>query len=390
MNASIKRISLHRCVAFALGSLWLSLACSNTDGGQSANPADAASRVDAGDAGSTPARPPPPGCEAVKVGLLRNGTQLTPATYGQQPTLRGLLESDLGAPAIQDTVRLVIAHPAETGTFSFAGDNAQALTCEQCLIVLEDDDDAKGTVAHAYLAVDGQVTLDARTSPEELEGKLDGVKLVEVTFAKLNAPYSKTALVPNGKCIWIDTATFSSKVAGGCDPLAGATACTGGACFPQNSAATDGLCVASTGSKSVGTACKLAANGDSDCAPSLVCAGKKCRSVCDFKSENPGCPAPTHCAPGGVCLSDSEAYGNKARDTAKIGQPCVVSGSEACGVDGALGICNDIDGEAGPAPRLCYALARSRSECNAGEFLGYLAAPHDLSLGFCYTPTEPP
>ncbi|EPX61528.1 hypothetical protein D187_010147 [Cystobacter fuscus DSM 2262] len=140
----------------------------------------------------------------------------------------------------------------------------------------------------------------------------------------------------------------------------------------------------SLGAKTRGEACTYtpadseAQLASTDCAPGYACSGvydggRQCLATCDFMAADPGCPTGTVCGVYGVCIQQSvmEPIGDLF-DSARIGEACTASYAEFCGVEGARGVCVDLNRS---GYGTCYRYARARSECGASEELGFISYP---------------
>ncbi|NTX60374.1 hypothetical protein HUA74_06850 [Myxococcus sp. CA051A] len=343
---------------------------------------------------------PPAGCTEVTVGELFNGIELTPVQYERQPTFRGDL-SNIGG-AQRDEVRIRLDMNTQPGLYDLSQGGANTFTCEQCVFGYQD----MGTTAQKLFVADsGALLLALQVSPQQTVGALSNVVLRESVLATpTSGPYTGSSVVSGGECRWIRFATWNTVRPGGCDPREGSLTSNlpETACVADDYAATDGTLQRALGTKTQGEVCTATpaeseyALTTTDCEQGFACTdllsdNAQCLKTCDFMAPNPGCPTGTVCGVYGLCIEQSvlEPIGF-AFDTALIGEACTSSSfTEFCGVEGARGTCFDADGAAGPAVATCHRYARARSECGAGEELGYIYYPlsgggGDRGYGFCY------
>ncbi|WP_245815067.1 hypothetical protein [Cystobacter ferrugineus] len=339
---------------------------------------------------------PPAGCTELTLGELANGIELSPVRYGQQPTYRGEF-SNLGDPAIADTAYIRLDVNTARGLHDLANGGTNLFTCEQCVYGYQD---AGASTAKTFVAESGKLLLARKVSPQQTAGALADVVLREsVAAPPLRVPYTGTAPVAGGECRWIRFATWDTIRQGGCDPREGAQATIppNHTCAADDTVASDGTLEKSLGTKTQGEACTYTpASADqlasTDCAPGYACSGaygdtRQCLATCDFMAAAPGCPTGTVCGVYGLCIEQSvmEPIGYLF-DPARIGETCGVTFSEYCGVEGARGVCMDLTRS---GHGTCYRYARARSECGAGEELGYISYPlanggADNTSGWCY------
>ncbi|MDC0712372.1 hypothetical protein POL68_28170 [Stigmatella sp. ncwal1] len=340
---------------------------------------------------------PPAGCTEITMGALANGIQLSPVMYGGQPTYQGTF-SAFGNPAVADTANIRLDVNTAPGLYDLAAGGANLFTCEQCVYGYQD---AGTTEQKLFVASSGSLLLALKVSPQQTVGALTNVTLREsVAAPPLSAPYKGSAVVAGGECKWIRFATWSTARLGGCDPRQGSLTASlpGQTCVAVNYAADDGTLERSQGTKTQGEACTYtpaAVSGDlatTDCAQGYACSdtvteARQCLAACDPMAAVPGCPSGTVCGVYGLCIEQSvlEPIGF-AFDPALIGETCSVGFAEFCGTEGARGACVNL-GSTGHGTCLRY--ARARSECGAGEELGFIGYPlsgggYDRTTGWCY------
>lgn len=326
----------------------------------------------------------PAACRVVKAGTFANGTQLTPALYGQQPTFRAPLATAVGDAALADQLRVRLDAATGSGSHALTG----AATCyekgAQCVTAHVDLDPASGAAAKTFAAVRGTVELGDAITPDERAGTIRGVELREITIAQTNVPWRAAELVPGGECLWVDEATFDTRRADGCDPTAKDACGSGRSCIAENAAGSDGSCV-TAGTKSTGASCALDDAGGSDCAEGHRCVdlggGTTCIRTCDVMATATGCAAAESCQAFGLCRPI------EASDPALVGESCT-NAEGACGRDGARGLCFELwspDNQPWDKGSKCWGFARARSACAPGDDLGYqsFARGNDRSLGIC-------
>lgn len=340
---------------------------------------------------------PPAGCTEITMGALANGIQLTPVMYGGQPTYQGAFGS-FGDPSVVDTAYLRLDVNTAPGLHDLATGGGNLFTCEQCVFGYQDD----GSTGEKLLVADsGSLLLALKVSPQETVGALYNVTLREsVTAPPLNAPYRGSAVVPGGECKWIRFATWNTVRADGCDPRQGSLTASlpGHTCVAANYLADDGTLEKSQGTKAQGDACASTPPATThglattDCAQGYACTDlftedRQCLKTCDPMAAVPGCPSGTVCGVYGLCIEQSvlEPIGF-AFDPALIGETCTLGFAEFCGVEGARGACVDLGGT---GHGTCLRYARARSECGAGEELGFIGYPlsgggYDRTTGWCY------
>ncbi|WP_233261855.1 hypothetical protein [Vitiosangium sp. GDMCC 1.1324] len=339
---------------------------------------------------------PPAGCTEISLGELKNGIELSPVQYSSQPLYRGEFAS-FGDPAFVDTAYIRLDVNTAPGLHDLANGGTNLFNCEQCVYGYQD---VKGPTQKTFVAESGSLLLALKLSPQQTAGALANVTLREsVSAPPLNAPYKGTAPVAGGECRWIRFATWDTIRSGGCDPREGSLTSNlpGHTCVAEDAAATDGTLEKSLGTKTQGEACtKTPASADqlasTDCAQGYACTNaytdeRQCLATCDFMAADPGCPTGTVCGVYGLCIQQSvmEPIGY-AFDPAHIGEPCTETWAEFCGVEGARGVCVALNGA---SHGTCYRYARARSECGAGEELGYVSYPladggRDNTYGWCY------
>ncbi|WNG57285.1 hypothetical protein F0U59_22820 [Archangium gephyra] len=339
---------------------------------------------------------PPAGCTEISMGELRTGIELTPVQYGPQPLYRGEFAS-FGDPAFVDTAYIRLDVNTAPGLYDLANGGTNLFTCEQCVYGYQD---VSGPAQKTFVAESGSLWLALKVSPQQTAGALANVTLREsVPAAPLSAPYKGTAPVTGGECRWIRFATWDTIRSGGCDPREGSLTSNppGHTCVAEDAAATDGTLEKSLGTKTQGEACTKTPASESqfastDCSPGYACTdayteARQCLATCDFMAADPGCPTGTVCGVYGLCMQQSvmEPIGYLF-DPALIGESCTAGFAEFCGVEGARGVCADLTG-AGHGT--CYRYTRARSECGAGEELGFVSYPlpgggFDRTYGWCY------
>jgi hypothetical protein len=331
------------------------------------------------------------------MGELQNGIELSPVLYGPQPTYRGEF-SNLGDPAFADAALIRLDVNTAPGLHDLANGGTNLFTCEQCVYGYQD---LTGPAKKTFVAESGTLWLAVKVSPQQTAGALANVTLREsVAAAPLSAPYTGTAPVAGGECRWIRFATWDTIRPGGCDPREGSPTANppGHTCVADDAAASDGTLEKSLGTRQQGEACTYtpaaSANqlASTDCAPGYACSGayteaRQCLATCDFMAANPGCPTGTVCGVYGLCIEQSvmEPIGYLF-DPALIGETCTASFAEFCGVEGARGVCVDLTRS---GHGTCFPYTRARSECGAGEELGFVSYPlsnggSDRTYGFCY------
>ncbi|MFP2912950.1 hypothetical protein ACLESD_49685 [Pyxidicoccus sp. 3LFB2] len=342
---------------------------------------------------------PPAGCTEITLGELKNGTELTPVLWGSQPTYRGEFTTNLGDPTAADTARIRLDVNTQPGLYDLSAGGTNLFNCEQCVWGFQDA--GRAGLQKMFVAESGAMLLALKVSPQQTVGALANVVLREaVTAAPTAAPYTGSAPVPGGECRWIRFATWNTVREAGCDPREGSLTSNlpGTTCVPGNYAADDGTLEQSLGTKAQGETCTYTpaatehALASTDCAQGYACSGafggeRQCLATCDFMAPNPGCPTGTVCGVYGLCIQQSvlEPIGF-AFSPALIGEVCPGGFAEFCGVEGARGVCADVTGS---GTSVCYRYARARSECGAGEELGYVNYPlasggSDRTYGFCY------
>ncbi|WP_431603504.1 hypothetical protein [Corallococcus macrosporus] len=340
---------------------------------------------------------PPTGCTEITMNELANGIQLTPVKYGAQPTYQGTF-SPFGDPAVADSALIRLDVNTAPGLHDLAAGGANLFTCEQCVYGYQD---AGTTAQKLFVADSGSLLLAIKLSPQQTVGALANVTLREsVTAPPLSAPYRGSAVVPGGACKWIRYATWNTVRSLGCDPRQGSLTANlpGYTCVADNYFADDGTLEKSQGTKTQGAACTATPGPEAshpvttDCAQGFACTdllsdNAQCLKTCDPMAAVPGCPGGTVCGVYGLCIEQSvlEPLGF-AFDTALIGETCSAGFTEFCGVEGARGVCADLTGS---GQATCLRYARARSDCGAGEELGYVNYPlsgggYDRGSGFCY------
>ncbi|WNG24367.1 hypothetical protein F0U62_10355 [Cystobacter fuscus] len=340
---------------------------------------------------------PPAGCTELTLGELENGIELSPVRYGQQPTYRGEF-SNLGDPALADPAYIRLDVNTALGLHDLANGGTSLFSCEQCVYGYQD---AGASTAKTFVAESGKLFLASKLTPQQTAGAIANVLLREsVAAPPLRVPYAGTAPVEGGECRWIRFAQWSTIRHGGCDPREGAltTIPPNHTCVADDTVGSDGTLEQSLGTKTQGEACTYtpAASVDqlasTDCAPGHACSAaytetRQCLATCDFMAADPGCPTGTVCGVYGLCIEQSvmEPIGYLF-DPAHIGETCSVNWAEYCGVEGARGVCVDLTRS---GRGTCYRYARARSECGAGEELGYVSYPlanggTDNTSGWCY------
>ncbi|MBU8899965.1 hypothetical protein KRR26_30595 [Corallococcus sp. M34] len=338
----------------------------------------------------------PAGCTEVTLGALHTGVDLTPTQYSAQPTYRGNFANFAGT--ADDLARIRLDVNTMPGLYDLSTGGTNLFTCEQCVYGYKDVGTADQTL---FVAESGSMLLALKVSPDQTVGALANVTLRQSEdAAPFYAPYTGSAPVPGGQCLWIRFATWNTVRNGGCDPRQGALTSNmpGLTCAATDAAGNDGTLEKSLGTKTQGAACTLTPAASShelattDCATGYACsdtytADRQCLATCDFLAANPGCPTGTVCGVYGLCMQQSvmESQGFDF-DPALIGQTCTKSWAEYCGAEGARGVCVDLDGD---GHGTCFRAARARSACGAGEELGYIGYPlansgYDRSYGFCY------
>ncbi|MCP3137005.1 hypothetical protein [Pyxidicoccus xibeiensis] len=339
---------------------------------------------------------PPAGCTEVTLGELQNGIELTPVMYGSQPTYRGVFSS-MGDPAVADLARIRLDVNTAPGLYDLSTGGANLFACEQCVWAIQDS----GTTAQrTFVAESGALLLALKVNPQQTIGALSNVVLRQTVAAPpQGAPYTGTAPVAGGECRWIRFATWNTVRDGACDPREGSLTSnlSGLTCVADNYAADDGTLERSLGTKTQGEACTYTpavdahALASTDCAQGYACTDAytdetQCMATCDYKAADPGCPTGTVCGVYGLCQQQAimEPIGF-AFDPALIGQPCA-GFAEFCGVEGDRGVCAIL---VAGGQYTCYRYARARSECAAGEELGFVNYPlsgggSDRTYGFCY------
>ncbi|WP_246357504.1 hypothetical protein [Pyxidicoccus fallax] len=346
---------------------------------------------------------PPEGCTEITLGELKNGTELSPVLWGSQPTFRGEFTTNLGDPAVADTAFIRLDVNTGPGLYDLSAGGTNLFTCEQCVWGFQDS--GKAGAQKMFVAESGALLLALEVSPQETIGALSNVVLREAVRATPTAaPYTGSAPVPGGECRWIRFATWNTVRPGGCDPREGSLTANlpNLTCVPENYAADDGTLEKSLGTKTQGEACTYTPAASehelatTDCAQGFACSGayteeRQCLATCDFMAADPGCPTGTVCGVYGLCIEQAvmEPIGF-AFDPALIGETCA-GFAEFCGVEGARGACADVTGSGNWK---CYRYARARSECGAGEELGYVNYPlsgggSDRGYGFCYPDGRP-
>ncbi|WP_224366434.1 hypothetical protein [Hyalangium versicolor] len=339
----------------------------------------------------------PPGCTEITLGELRNGVQLAPVMYGAQPTYRGEF-SNQGDPATTDTALIRLDLNTAPGLYDLANGGTNLFTCEQCVWGVQD---AGSSAEKLFVAESGKLLLAHKVSPQQTVGALSNVVLRQsVKAAPLSAPYTGSAPVAGGECRWIRFATWSTVRTGGCDPREGSwrPPLSNFTCVADNAAADDGTFEKSLGTKTQGQECTYtppANDGElasTDCAPSYACSpeftdSRQCLKTCDFMAADPGCPTGTVCGVYGLCIEQSvlEPIGYLF-DPALVGETCSVNYAEFCGVEGARGVCVDLQRTGFGT---CFKYERARSDCGSGEELGFVGYPlsgggYDRTYGWCY------
>lgn len=326
----------------------------------------------------------PAACRVVTAGTFANGTQLTPALYGQQPTFRAPLATAVGDAARADQLRVRLDAATGSGSHALTGAASCYEKGAQCVTAHVDLDPASGVAARTFAAVRGTVELGDAITPDERAGTIRGVELREITIAQTNVPWRAAELVPGGECLWIDEAAFDTRRADGCDPTAKDACGAGRSCIAENAAGSDGSCV-TAGTKATGASCSLDDAGGSDCAEGHRCidldGGATCVRTCDVMATTTGCAAAESCQAFGLCRPLG------ASDPAQIGESCT-NAEGACGRDGARGTCFELwgpDNQPWDEGSKCWGFARARSACAPGDDLGYqsFARGNDRSLGIC-------
>lgn len=331
------------------------------------------------------------------MGELRTGIELSPVQYGPQPLYQGQFSS-FGDPAYVDTARIRLDVNTAPGLYDLANGGANLFACEQCVY---GEQDVGGPTKKTFVAESGSLFLALKVSPHQTAGAIANVTLREVVAAPpLRAPYTGTAPVAGGECRWIRFETWDTIRPDGCDPREGSPTANlpGHTCVAEDAAANDGTLEKSLGTKTQGEACTYTPAdsedelASTDCAPGYACSGayaggRQCLATCDFMAADPGCPTGTVCGVFGLCIQQSvmEPIGYLF-DPALIGETCTASYAEFCGVEGARGVCVDLTGS---GHGTCFRYARARSECGAGEELGFVSYPlanggFDRTYGWCY------
>ncbi|WP_338279771.1 hypothetical protein [Corallococcus caeni] len=345
----------------------------------------------------TQALTPPAGCTEITMNDLANGIQLTPVKYGSQPTYQGTFGS-FGDPAVADSALIRLDVNTAPGLHDLAAGGGNLFTCEQCVYGYQD---AGTTGQKLFVADSGSLLLALKVSPQQTVGALYNVTLREsVNAPPLSAPYKGSAVVPGGACKWIRYATWNTVRSLGCDPRQGSLTANlpGHTCVADDYFADDGTLEKSEGTKTQGAACtstpavEAQHPATTDCAQGFACTDllsdePQCLKTCDPMAAVPGCPSGTLCGIYGLCIEQSvlEPIGF-AFDPALIGETCSGGFTEFCGVEGARGVCADVTGS---GQATCLRYARARSDCGAGEELGFVNYPlsgggYDRGSGFCY------
>lgn len=181
-------------------------ACSSSSA-QSAAPTDAG--VDA------PAADAPAGCKKLQVrGLFRDPefgqpAQKYSAVVGEPLPALGTATPD------EFQIQLYEFSAAQApGTFDLgAGTETNFKSCSHCVMLFEDLD-ASGNATRQFFQAAGTLTLTVNPSPTTgaIVGRLEGLKLVEVTVDYAGKTYESTP-VPNGECFELDRLDIDTTAA---------------------------------------------------------------------------------------------------------------------------------------------------------------------------------
>lgn len=332
----------------------------------------------------------PGGCGVVQIDALENGLQRGGA-WGVQPKLQGVLTDDQGNSL--GTVSLHLRQGTEPWTAAPKGaqvvgsTGADFSSCTNCVLAWYN--------GVPYVAESGTLSFSGFTNREQLAGSLEKVTLRQVEFDKSISAVNASRIVPGGGCLYVAKRDFDTRIEGGCDPLQTSTACGAGkTCEALNVGATDGICVKSAGSIADGAACEADLNGDSGCAVGSVCANQDsagrgvCAKRCNLQQSATGCTGGTICSGYGVCQQPANVTGGPLLAAIKVGDTCSdAQYGQACGADGNLGVCVDVDGQSGAEKPVCAPISSLRGAClasGATRELGYVNYAGDQSLGFCY------
>jgi hypothetical protein len=116
-----------------------------------------------------------------------------------------------GSALLPDTISFGFYTPSgsstpATGTFNLgSGNNANFATCEQCIVIYQDENASTGVPQKTFFQTGGTITIDPSTVPgaaSDVALALSGVTLAEVTIAPgtlVSTP------VPNGDCYVVVT-----------------------------------------------------------------------------------------------------------------------------------------------------------------------------------------
>lgn len=385
---------------------------SSSSGATSSSSGSTSSSSGGRDAGVKPAD-----CEAFTLGEvpLQSPAQLrfdTAAPTALVRTASGAL-TQLGDAALPDRLDVYLHGTIGAGTHAMdpdpnklfvrttgdADDNYMQTceTCAQLRLDYSEPDGGSGSYAANFAAVAGRIEITEALTPHQTHGTVRQLELREMQRDETTKFWS---VKPGGRCLWLEEASYDTRLEGGCKPFTGSCP-NGGYCMPLNSIGTDGKCV-SVGSKTVGQACTRASeqSWDSDCASGLRCLGADgesptCHTVCDQLAETNPCPAGTTCGGGyNICLDNEDVLSGSGFDLAAIGEECTETTGDGqgwamyCGGTGKRrGTCVDPDGMAGPIAPTCQPLLASVVDVPEGKAMGYLAYKNgiDQSTGWSFT-----
>lgn len=143
-----------------------------------------------------------------------------------------------------------------------------------------------------------------------------------------------------------DESTADTSDLPGCDPFADPADECGPAmdCDPSQLE-----CVAANGSLALGEACDVEGVGD-ECAPGLICADRRCRTICDPNGELDDPDAPGSCPTSDLCVLVEPDWGVCLTSCSLVSQDCGFPGegcNRATGATGLVAACTNNPGSAG-------------------------------------------
>ncbi|WP_050429800.1 hypothetical protein [Chondromyces crocatus] len=373
-----------------------------TGGGGHGGAGDGGSGATGGDGGAGGQGPVKPAdCEDLSLTGITLVSQFQAQfdSYDSVPVVRTptSLENLSGDPALFDRLRILYDGDLGLGVHAMDGDPNMAIpnfratfvpNCSSCA-VLQEDRNEEGQYTTRFTTRSGELELTERVTAHQTVGVVRHLELREVAQDPDTRLYD---FVPEGRCLWVEEATFDVRLPGGCVPYADGACPADQFCMPLNAIGTDGQCVTG-GTAGIGDPCTRGSDSwDSDCELGLRCFGAAgsatCMQVCDVQSDAPDCPAQTLCGGGyNLCL-DHSILQNSGIDPALAGEVCADNPSAGyCGGAGRRGVCYDDDAD-GPLESMCIPYTSAASQCAAGRTAGYVAYKGgiDLSTHFCVPP----